>query len=194
MNVRDLVKSSDTRLNWIDYFKFQQDNKEFLRGDMWEFKMDAPPAIVYYPGDEIFKYRLNAVNLGLDTGVTGIEKRTRGNFVLFQRTGQNTSGSISLSFTDREDQAISYFLDDWRQKISDRATKYSFRKCDLVCNCTLFLLNSGRQDVRTLHFYNCIIRDAGMDENGVTEDGSDRSEVSLSMDFEYYTRDFDNLI
>ena len=46
----------------------------------------------------------------------------RGNYVIFQRTGQSTSGQITLQFTDKEDQAISYFVDDWKCKISDRKT------------------------------------------------------------------------
>mgnify|MGYP003459781054 FL=1 len=96
----------------------------------------------------------------------------RGNYVIFQRTGQSTSGQITLQFTDREDQAISYFVDDWKQKIADRDTKYSFRKDDLVADGQLVITNSSRIKVRTLNFYNLIIRDAGLDENGSAEDGT----------------------
>lgn len=195
-SVTELVRNSGGNLKFIDYMQtYKDDNKEFLRGDMWEFTMTQPPAIVYYPGDDIFKARLNQVNLGIDTSVSGIEKRMRGNYVIFQRTGQQTSGQITLNFTDREDQAITYFLDDWRQKIADRDTKYSFRKEDVTAGeCTLEILNSSRIRVRTLKFYNCIIRDAGIDENGTAEDGTDRAEVTLSLDFEHYERTFDNLV
>ena len=137
--------------------------------------------------------RLNNVNIAVDSSVSGFEKRMRGNYTLIQKTGQNTSGSLSLSFVDREDQAISYFVDDWKQKVSDRDTKYSFRKDDLVCKCTMTLANSGRMAVRTLTFYNCIIQDAPLDENGVDADGSDRSDVQLSLQFEHYERSWDNL-
>ena len=112
----------------------------------------------------------------------------RGNYVIFQRTGQMTSGQITLQFTDKEDQAITYFVDDWRQKIADRDTKYSFRKDDLVADAQLVITNSSRIKVRTLNFYNCIIRDAGIDENGTAEDGTDRAEVPLTLDFEHYER------
>lgn len=193
-SVASLVREAGGYMNFIDYEKhYRDDNKEFLRGDMWEFSLVNPPAIVYYPGDTIFKERLMSINLGIDTSVNGFEKRMRGNYTIYQQTGQNTSGTISLQFTDREDQAISYFVDDWRQKIADRDTKYSFRKDDLVADAELVLTNSSRIKVRTLHFYNCIIQDGGLDENGTAEDGTDRAEVPVTLKFEHYSRVFDNL-
>lgn len=190
--VAELVRGGDGYMKFIDYQStYKDNNKEFLRGDMWEFSFLNPPKIVYYPGDTIFKARLNQVNVGIDTSVTGFEKRMRGNYVLFQRTDQSTSGTLSLAFVDKEDQAITYFLDDWRQKIADRDTKYSFRKDDVVADCQLVLTNSSRIAVRTLKFYNCIISDAQIDENGQME--GDRADVQLSMNFEHYERIFDNV-
>ena len=192
MSVKHLVEGGN--MGFVNYKNLADTEKEFLRGDLWEFTLVNPPKVVYYPGDDIFKKRLLQVNLGVDSSVNGFEKRLRGNFVVFQKTGQSTSGSISLQFTDREDQAISYFVDDWRQKIADRDCKYSFRKEDLVCNAKLEIYNSSRVCVRTLMFYNCIIQDAQLDENGMAEDGSDRSDVPLSLQFEHYERIFDNLV
>jgi len=192
--VTELVRSSGVRAKFIDYEEtYRDNNKEFLRGDMWEFKFLNAPKIVYYPGDDIINARLNSINVGIDTSVSGIEKRMRGNYSIYQQTGQNTSGTLTLQMVDKEDQAITYFLDDWRQKIADRDTKYSFRKDDLVADCQLFLTNSSRIDVRTLTFYNCVIQDAGVDENGQAEDGTDRADVTLSMKFEHYKREFNNL-
>lgn len=193
-SVKDLVRQADGPMSFINYIDtYKDDNKEFLRGDTWEFRFINPPKIVFYPGDKIFKSRLQQVNLGLDTSVNGFEKRMRGNYVIFQRTGQSTSGQITLQFTDKEDQAITYFVDDWKQKIADRDTKYSFRKDDLVADAELVITNSSRVVVRTLKFYNCILRDAGIDENGTQEDGTDRAEVPVTLDFEHYERVFDNL-
>jgi hypothetical protein len=194
MSVRNIVTGEGKNLSFLDYHKMKETEKEFLRGDLWEFTLVNPPKVVYYPGDDIFKKRLLQVNLGVDTSVNGFEKRLRGNFVILQKTGQNTAGTISLQFTDREDQCISYFVDDWKQKISDRDCKYSFRKEDLVCDAKLEIFNSSRVPVRTLMFYNCIIQDAQLDENGVAEDGSDRSDVPLNLQFEHYERIFDNLV
>lgn len=191
MSVKSLVKGGN--MGFVNYDNLKETDKEFLRGDLWEFTLINPPAVVYYPGDGIFKRRLLQVNLGIDTSVNGFEKRMRGNYVILQKTGQNTSGTISLQFTDREDQAISYFVDDWRQKIADRDCKYSFRKEDLVCDAKLEIFNSSRVPVRTLMFYNCIIQDAQLDENGAAEDGSDRADVPLNLQFEHYERIFNNL-
>lgn len=191
--VKQLVDSGNGYMSFINYGNAKDDNKEFLRGDMWEFQFINAPKIVYYPGDDIFKKRLVQVNVGVDTSVNGFEKRMRGNYTVYQKTGQNTAGSLTLGFIDREDQAIAYFFDDWRQKIADRDCKYSFRKDDLVADCRLILTNSSRIEVRELKFYNCIIQDAPMDENGVAEDGSDRSDIQLTMNFEHYERNFKNI-
>lgn len=191
--IKDLIKSSSTQMQFIEYDNYKDDNKEFLRGDMWEFKFTSAPRIVYFPGNDIINKRLNQINVGIDTSVNGFEKRMRGNYSIIQKTGQNTSGTLSLGFIDREDQAITYFLDDWHQKVADRDTKYSFRKEDLVANCELTITNSSRLSVRTLTFFNCIIADKTVDENGVAEDGSDRSDIQLTLQFEHYNRNFNNI-
>lgn len=192
--VSELVRGNDGYMKFIDYQNtYRDDNKEFLRGDMWEFQFFNAPKIVYYPGDPIMNARLNAVSVSIDYSVNGFDKRMRGNYVIHQATGQSTAGQLSLSFVDREDQAITYFVDDWKQKVADRDTKYSFRKDDLVADCRLILTNSSRIAVRTLTFYNCMIMDAPLDESGAAEDGTDRADVQLSMFFEHYSRDFDNI-
>ena len=192
--VRDLVRGGDGYMKFIDYQgTYRDDNKEFLRGDMWQFNFTNAPKIVYYPGDKIINARLNSVSVSIDYSVNGFDKRMRGNYVIHQATGQSTSGQLSLSFVDREDQAITYFVDDWKQKIADRDTKYSFRKDDLVADCQLVITNSSRISARKLNFYNCIILDAPLDENGAAEDGTDRADVQLSMFFEHYERVFDNI-
>lgn len=193
--VAELVRGADSlRQTFIDYEKtYRDDNKEFLRGDMWELKFLTAPKIVYYPGDQLINARLNSVQVGIDYSVNGFEKRMRNNYVIYQQTGQNTSGTLTLGFTDKEDQALTYFVDDWRQKIADRDTKYSFRKDDLVCDIQLYLTNSSRIDVRTLTFFNCIIQDGTVDESGQAEDGTDRADMQVSLKFEHYKREFDNL-
>ena len=191
--VASLIKH-DSRMGFIDYHdSYVENNKEFLRGDMWEFQFTKAPKIVYYPGNDLINARLNSVNVGIDSSVSGITKQMRGGFIIEQRTGQRTNGSLNLQFVDREDQSLTYFFVDWRNKIADPDTKYSFRKDDLVAECKLILTNSSRIDVRTLTFYNCQLQDAPVDENGVAEDGSDRSDLAVSLSFEHYSREFNNI-
>ena len=193
--VADLVRSgSGLRAKFIDYTNtYKDNNKEFLRGDMWEFKFLNAPKIVYYPGDDIINARLNSVNVGIDYSSNGITKRMRGGWDIYQQTSQNTNGTLSLSFIDKEYQTIPYFIDHWSQKIADRDTRYSFRKDDLVGDCQLFITNSSRIDVRTLTFYNVVIQDGTIDENGALESESDRADVTMTLKFEHYSRNFDNL-
>lgn len=177
----------------LNYFDIRESNKEFLRGDLWEFRFTTPPTAVYYPGDDIIQTRLTQVNPGIDYSSNGIEKQLRNNFMIYQQTSQITYGTISMTFVDREDQAIKYFIDDWRNKIADKDSKYSLRKEDLVAECELLILNSSRIPVSTLKFYNCLIMEGTFDENGSPEDTSDRADISMSMKFEHYERIFDNL-
>ena len=59
-SVASLVRGGDGYMKFIDYEQtYKDNNKEFLRGDMWEFRFINPPKIVYYPGDTIFKARLH---------------------------------------------------------------------------------------------------------------------------------------
>ena len=193
-DLRRLVHGTGGYMDFIDYEKtYKDDNKEVLRGDMWELQW-TPPAIVYWPGDSVINARLNSVNVALNYGVTGIQKRMRGNFSIYQQTGQDTSGTLTLSFVDKEDQAITYFVTDWRNKVADPDTKFSFRKDDLVAEkITMIITNSSRISVRKIDFFNCIIMDAPLDENGADVDGTDRADIQLSMMFEHHRRTFDNI-
>ena len=189
--VASLVRASDYsgRMQFIDYENtYKDNNKEFLRGDMWELKCLNAPKIVYYPGDEILNARLNSVQVGIDYSATGITKQMRGGWRIEQRTNQNTSGTLTLSFVDREDCSITYWVTDWRDKIADPDTKYSFRKDELVSDFQLIITNAQRIDVKTLTFFNCQFQDAPINENGELDSESDRADVTLSLTFEHYSR------
>lgn len=192
-SVASLVRAAGGFMKHVDYFQHKEDNKEFLRSDLWEFTFINPPKIVFWPGEAIFQKRLVNISVGLDTSVNGFEKRVRGNFAIHQKTGQNTSGMLTLSFIDKEDQAITYFVDNWKQMIADRDTKFSTRKQDHFADCKLYLLNTPRLPVRELSFWNCCISDGAFDENGVAEDGGDRADVQLTMSFEHVSREPLNL-
>lgn len=193
MSVISKMIDKNSRMGFIGYDTYKDNNKEFLRGDMWELKVTSAPKIVYYPGDDIINARLNSVNVGINYGVTPLDKRMRGGYTISQGVDQDTSGTLSLSFVDREDQAITYFVQEWRNRIADPDSKYSFRKDDVVMNCELYITNSSRIDVRKLSFYNCHILNGSFNENGDAEAGTDRSDVNLELRFEHYSREFLNL-
>lgn len=187
-SVSSLVRSGNGYMKFIDYQNtYRDNNKEFLRSDMWQLQVINAPRIVYYPGDDIINARLNSVQVGIDYTATGIEKRMRGGWNIQQRTTQNTSGTLSLTFVDREDTAITYFVTDWRNKISDPETRYSFRKSDIYADLKLIITNNQRLDIRELTFYNCQYSNSQINENGETEAG-DRADVTLDLGFEHYSR------
>ena len=63
-SVKELVRASNGLMNFIDYEgTYRDNNKEFLRGDMWEFSMFNAPKIVYYPGDTIMQLMLASIVL-----------------------------------------------------------------------------------------------------------------------------------
>lgn len=177
LNLKTVTGVESEYMKSLKYHTLVETQKEFLRGDLWEFTFTNPPAVVYYPGDDIIQTRLVQANVGTDTSVTGFEKHMRNSYILYQQTGQQTAGVINLNFIDREDQAITYFVDDWRQKIANRDNKFSFRKEDTVAQCEIVFLNTSRVPVRKLIFYNVTITDASFDETGQAEDGSDRSKA-----------------
>lgn len=176
LNLKTVAGVESEYMKQLKYHTLVETNKEFLRSDLWEFTFTNPPQVVYYPGDDIIQTRLVSTNVGVDTSVTGFEKHLRNSYILYQQTGQQTAGVINLSFVDREDQAIFYFGDDWRQKIANRDNKFSFRKEDLVAQCEMVFLNTSRVPVEKMIFYNCIISDFSFAETGTAEDGGDRSD------------------
>ena len=192
--ISELVHGANGYMDFVDYAEtYRDDNKEFLRGDMWQLDW-VPPRIVYWPGEKIMNARLNTVNVAINYGVTGIQKRMRGNFNIYQQTGQDTSCTLTLGFIDKEDQAITYFAHDWREKIAENTTKFSFRKEDVVADkITLHILNSSRIPVRQIEFYNCIIMDSTFDENGSDVSEADRADIQLSLLCEHHTRTFLNI-
>ena len=55
MSVKSLVARNENALGFLSYTNLKETDKEFLRGDLWEFTIVNPPKVVYYPGDDIFK-------------------------------------------------------------------------------------------------------------------------------------------
>jgi len=187
--------AGNTQMNYVNYESINDNQKEFIRPDLWDVEMTSKPAAVYYPGDPIFKARLTAFAPSISGTVSGISQVIRG-YTIMQKTSKTTSGTISMTFVDREDQAITVFCDDWLQKISDRDKKYSFRKEDTICQLKHTIFNTSRIPIRTMEFYTCQPNSAELPEGGTSdvEVSATLSEIPLTLDFEHYTRTFNNLV
>ena len=114
--------SNSDCLNYINYQTIREGNKEFLRNDVWDFEFITPD-MKLFPDRFLFKVRVTDIKVEFPT--------------------ENGSGTITLNFIDREDQTISKFIYDWRNKHS--------KLKDVGCILTLF--NEKRKPIRiyTLH-------------------------------------------
>jgi hypothetical protein len=174
-------------LRYINYTNIEQSDKEFLRNDIWHFEFVTSPLAVYFPGNDLLQARLKTFSYTTDESLSTPETTIRQFKVRQTMHGGTTSGTITLDFTDREDQAISLFKEDWCQKISSRSTRFAYRKVDTICDCKAIWFNTTRTPIRTLYFYSCQIT-SQPEPWTTTSDDPDTSigDISIEMAFEHY--------
>lgn len=181
--------SGNTMMSEVNYVSVRDNHREFILPNMWEVSWITRPAAVYYPGDEIFRARLNAIAPSIPTGITGIQQVIRG-YTKNQKTSVSTNGTVTLTFIDKEDQSMTMFCDDWKNKISDPDTKYSFRTEDTMADIKHLILNTGRIPIRKLEYLGCQPSEVPLNEEGTgeAEISSHLGEIPLNLDFEHFTR------
>jgi len=188
----DMIKSTKY-LDFLDYHKIADSQKEFIRSDMWQLEFIQYPRVVYYPGNDLINQRLISVVPTTQGSVTDLSQIVRG-FKVHQTGAVSTSGSLALTFGDREDQAITMFVEDWKNKAMDPDKRYSFRKEDLMAQIGITMFNTSRVPIRKLTFYACIIADRGIQENFTGDEGATNlSEVTLNLNFEHHKRELLNM-
>lgn len=183
-------------LDFLQYQKLREGNKEFTRSDLWEIEFTRPPQC-YYPGKEFIDQRCTSVEPGIPNSVGEISHNIRG-FNIHQGTIQTTSGSATLTFVDREDLAIRTWVEEWKGIIANRDTLFGKRKSAYCAELKIKYYNTSRNLLYHLILYNCMLTDATPQESG-TNDPASSSDISLSVKYEhferkYYTRDSDSLI
>lgn len=189
LNAIDIIGADNDWLKHIDYHKINESQKEFLRSDMWEFQFIAPPACTYYPGNDYVAARLKAVSPQFPALFGGKIAATIRQFEIHQTGSVRSNGDITLTFQDREDQAMTAFVEDYAQKASDRDNRFSFRKEDLICECKLIIFNTSRIPVREYRMFGCIPTQGNFNEgNFGSEDAAEIGEVSLTLSFEHYKK------
>jgi hypothetical protein len=195
LNATDVLQGN-TYMDFINYSAIQDNNKEFIRNDMWEIKFLAYPACVYYPGDKFINIRCNSFNPGMSNDIAGIQQVIRG-FEINQKTSVKTNGTLSAEFIDREDQAITIFFDDWKNKIMDPNIRYSFRKEDTIAKIKYLMFNTSRVPIRELIFWTCQPKNNGdiKEEGGYDQDVTQNLGVlNMSLDYEHSERKYLNLV
>jgi hypothetical protein len=191
VNTSDVNQSAF--LNFRQYFKISENLKEFMLSNMWQMFFIKVPRAVYYPGDDLINMRLKSANPAFDNAVATIDVSIHG-FQLSQATRQHTFGTIALTLHDRVDQGISAWVDDWKQKESDRNTQFTYKKEDVVADIRLLMFDNQRIPIREFFMYTCLPTDAALNESAFTdEDPADISDVTLNLKFEHYERNFLNI-
>lgn len=177
------------KLKHRNYKQVAEGNLEFIRGDIWDLEMGTAdwPTAVYNPGIDTFLVRLKDVNISLPNSTGKIEKDIFAQHII-QNAGRDTqNGSLTLSFVDREDQAITFMANDWLNQVADPDTGFGRHKSELVFNCRINIYNTLLQKIR---FYNCdtgILDSADIPDNP-GDKGSDMSDVSLTLSFQQIKR------
>jgi hypothetical protein len=190
----ELLQSNDG-LNYINYTTINESNKEFLRSDVWDFTWTSTPNAVYFPGNALVKARTRSVSPSFNVGLGGMSVVIR-QFTIYQATiTGTTSGTITLEYTDREDQAITAWLDDWREKIWGRNNRYTFRKEDTIADGKLVMYNSSRKPIRTYVLRTMQPTDIGSSLNPQfnSDDPSNQGDISATFNFEHYELLYNNI-
>jgi hypothetical protein len=147
LDAKELLMQNDG-LNYINYATLSEEHKEFMRSDLWDIDFVIPPAAVYFPGNALLKARTQGVDPSFPGGLTELTAIIR-QFTIRQTVmSGTTAGTFTINYQDREDQAISAFLDDWRDKLGGRVDRYTFRKEDTIAECRLTMYNSSRKPIR----------------------------------------------
>lgn len=182
------VLGNNDNLSYINYQSLKNKNQEFLRSDTWDFEFTKHPAAAYFPGNDFIRKRLMNVNVSVPTQLGMMTANIRG-FQINQVTySGTTSGTISLDFMDMEDQAITLWLDDLRDKYGSRKNRFAFRLEDTIGEAKLTMMNSSRIPIREYIFYGLQLQDPG---NGLNppfsgDDPQNVGQISCSWIFDHF--------
>lgn len=194
IDAKEMTKTNDT-LNYINYNNISEEHKEFLRSDVWDFTFTSVANAVYFPGMDLIHTRLMGVSPQFPTGL-GLMQATIRQFTINQAViSGTTAGSLSMDFMDREDQAITIWLDDWRDKMGDREYRYAFRKEDTIANGRLTMMNSSRKPIRIYSVYTIQPADvgAGINPSFTSDDPQNTGQISANFNFEHFKLDWRNI-
>ena len=194
LDVSEILKGND-ELSYINYSNFNESNKEFLRNDVWDFTWTQAPAAVYFPGNDLLKARMRSVSPQFPTQLSQMQTNIR-QFTIQQSVfSGSTAGTLSLEYCDREDQAITAWLDDWRDKIGGRENRFAFRKEDLVGQGELVMFNSSRKRIRTYTIYTIQLQDMGqgISPQFGSDDAQNIGETQASFSFEHFEMKWENI-
>jgi len=187
--IHDVYSSmvDDDVLRYVNYRNIEQSDKEFIRNDFWDLEFVTSPIATYFPGNDLLKARLKTFSYTTEEGISEMTSTIRGFKVRQSTQSGTTSGTLTLEYTDREDQAVSLFHEDWKQKIGSRRTRFAYRKLDTICDIKATWFNTPRTPIREVYFYSCQLTNNPNPWTVSSEDaGNDNGEISMELAFEHH--------
>lgn len=179
----EILQTNDA-LNYINYENMNEEQREYLRTDLWDFEFTVPPAAVYFPGNALIKTRLTGVSPNFPGALGTITANFRG-FDIAQKVGVHSNGSVTLNFIDREDQAITYFKLDWQQKLTNLDNRFTYRKEDTVAECKLTMFNSSRIPIFKWTLLTCQLDDGTLSRSFTSDDPAQNGETEMVLTYEH---------
>ena len=148
----------------INRDQIKNSNRELLDAYNWSIQITKFPGAVYNPGTDLIDLRANAVTVNseelLATNILKIEHRK---FPINQPGVASKGGSVTLDFTDFEDQSITGWLTDYVSKHSNKYDSRTIPKGGLLIDLELFELNTQRKAVRKITCESGLIQSANID-------------------------------
>lgn len=145
------------QMRWNQYM---DNNKEFKRPDLWTLKMLEPAKAIYYPGDQIINARLD--NAQITRQAFQLKVAEPGTIRGFKPLGaqpngfMDMSGTVQLTFADKQDYAIELWMKSTRDLISHPETRFSYPVELLMSQMELAYHNTIQQRTKVHTFLNCV--------------------------------------
>jgi len=168
------------------------------------------PNAIIFPGNQEIKQRLNDIDLIFDAGkfeitegiVTTKFEITEGivttKFELNPIEIHNEyiirlsdsliiqSGTLILTFLDCEDKSILNFIDDWYNGTYGEDGRRQFKKCDVVADAKITLLDSSRGVVVSEIILHSLFPIDVKKDNVILDESKELARLSLLLKFDYF--------
>lgn len=175
----------------INYRKISEANTEFRRSDYWLITI-TPPKGLYFPGNELLQIRTNTFSTGITDDPTVLNKKIRTFTINQGAKPEATNGVMELELSDRIDQSIAYWIDQWKLALGERDQLSGLAK-ELYISPSIraayFDINEVK--VRELLFVDCMIESAKLPEDG-TDAPELEGNISVSIAYQHFYRTFNN--
>lgn len=166
-----------------NYFNVAEANLELIRSDLWDIEFINFPKAVYNPSIDLIKRRLNKVSYGNFSEPEAISKEVLGHNTTSHGGRKSSPNSVTLDFVDREDQAITFMIQDWRDQTAESDYGFGRHKSEMIIDqLNVIFYNTLLQPYRRVEFYHGLYEACSL-PNEAEDHGADNSDVNITIKF-----------